>query len=329
MSKAAELAALIGSQSALSNRNLIINGAMQVAQRGTSATGVTSAGSAYLVDRINYNISNAGTWTITQDSDGPDGFTKSFKALCTTADASLAASDFVVFYMNFEGQDFQILNYGGSSAETVTLSFYVKSNKTGTYQVNLRATDSATERNLGGTYTVDSANTWERKTITYVGDTAQAIVNSNARGNTLEFWVVAGTTFTSGAVPTVWEDQAAGDRAAGLGVNLADAVNNYWQITGVQLEAGEQATPFEHRSFGDELARCQRYTYIMSSNTSSTTTDFINGAAYSASQVNAGIDLPVTMRTTPTVTYGNTSGVAGSVQLRYGDGAFVKADAEL
>ena len=250
-----------GTDNVSGRKNLIINGDMRIAQRGTSATSVTSAGGAYLIDRINYNLSSAGTWSFSQESDAPSGFTKSFKALCTTATGTLGAGAYLVFYYNFEGQDFQQLEYGNSSAKTVTLSFYVKSNKTGTYQVSFRATNGSQERHIGGTYTVNSSGVWERKTITYVGDTAQAIINNNTRGNTLEWWVVAGTTFTSGSSPTAWQNQVSADRAGGHNVNLGDATNNYWQVTGIQLEVGVGASDFEHRSFGEELALCQRYLY--------------------------------------------------------------------
>ncbi len=282
-----------GTDNVTSRRNLIINGDMRVAQRGTSASSVTSAGAAYLIDRINYNLSSAGTWTFSQDSDAPSGFTKSFKALCTTATGTLGAGGYLVFYQNFEGQDFQQLDYGSSSAKTVTLSFYVKSNKTGTYQVTFRATDGSTERHIGGTYTVNSSGVWERKTITYVGDTAQAIINDNTRGNTLEWWVVAGTTFTSGSSPTAWQNQVSADRAGGLNVNLGDATNNYWQVTGIQLEVGNSATDFEHRSFGEELLACQRYLFKGDVQ--------CLGSADSAGNIQLAIQTPVNLRANPTL----------------------------
>ncbi len=282
-----------GTDNVTSRRNLIINGDMRVAQRGTSASSVTSAGAAYLIDRINYNLSSAGTWTFSQDSDAPSGFTKSFKALCTTATGTLGAGGYLVFYQNFEGQDFQQLDYGSSSAKTVTLSFYVKSNKTGTYQVTFRASDGTTERHIGGTYTVNSSGVWERKTITYVGDTAQAIINDNTRGNTLEWWVVAGTTFTSGSSPTAWQNQVSADRAGGLNVNLGDATNNYWQVTGIQLEVGNSATDFEHRSFGEELLACQRYLFKGDVQ--------CLGSADSAGNIQLAIQTPVNLRTNPTL----------------------------
>jgi len=306
-----------GTDNVSGRRNLIINGAMQVAQRGTSVTSVTSAGSTYLIDRINYNLSSAGTWSFSQESDAPSGFTKSFKALCTTATGTLGAGAYLVFYQNFEGQDFQQLEYGSSSAKTVTLSFYVKSNKTGTYQVSFRATNGTTERHIGGTYTVNSSGVWERKTITYVGDTAQAIINNNARGNTLEWWVVAGTTFTSGSSPTAWQNQVSADRAGGLNVNLGDATNNYWQVTGVQLEVGDSASDFEHRSFGEEFALCQRY-YVNHGLGSNADAVVSPGRDAQYGHIRGTqVQFPVEMRANPTVVI--QSGSANSMD-RYGRG---------
>ena len=168
MSKAAELAALIGSQSALSNRNLIINGAMQVAQRGTSETGVTSSGYKNAPDRwllTGSATGTFGTWSVSQSTDTPsgEGFGKSYKLECTTADASLAAGDNLTLQHRIEGQNLQQLSKGTSNAKSLTLSFWVKSNKTGTYIAELRDQDNA--RVYGQQYTISSSNTWEKKTL--------------------------------------------------------------------------------------------------------------------------------------------------------------------
>ncbi len=258
MSKAAELAALIGSQSALSNRNLIINGEMQVAQRG-DVTGKTGDNTYGGPDHFSLRIGSIGTWSISQSSTAPDGFANSYKIDCTTADASPAAGDRLMFTYRFEGQDVQQLQYGTSSAKSVTLSFYVRSNKTGTYVVDLFNHDPSTDRHCAKTYTISSANTWEYKTITFAGDTSQGFDDDNGRSLDINWFLGAGTDFTSGTLATSFADLVNANRAAGLSVNLADSTDNEWLITGVQLEVGEQATPFEHRSFGDELARCQRY----------------------------------------------------------------------
>ncbi len=255
MSKAAELAALIGSQSALSNRNLIINGAASVNQRGDS-TGVTATG-YHGPDRFQLLYTDAGTWSISQSSTAPEGFANSYKLDCTTAKSSLASDSRLFVQTKFEGQDLQHLKKGTSNAVSTTLSFFVRSNKTGTYQVNLEDNDNT--RIIGATYTISSANTFEHKTITFAGDTSGALTDDNGDSLSIMWALVAGTDNSSGAVPTAWEAKSNTDRGAGLNVNLADSTDNEWYITGVQLEVGEQATPFEHRSFGDELARCQRY----------------------------------------------------------------------
>ena len=253
MSKAAELAALISSQSALSDRNLVINGAMQVAQRGTSATVTTGTG-PQTCDRFFVEAASSGTFSITQSTTSPDGFANSLKFDCTTADAS---PNYLLFGYRFEGQDVQNLKKGTSGALSTTLSFYVRSSKTGTYQVNLRDIDNG--RIIGATYTISSADTWELKTVTFAGDTSGTLGNDTGNSLTIEWWLAAGSTYNSGAVPTAWEATANGDRAAGLSVAIGASTDDDFHITGVQLEVGEQATPFEHRSFADELARCQRY----------------------------------------------------------------------
>ncbi len=299
MSRAREFADLAGSADAggLTGRNLIINGAMQVAQRGTSATGVTGGG-FHTVDRLNNLLDSAGTWTFSQDTDVPSGqgFSYSNKRQCTTANASLGSGSYFVDYYSIEGQDLQQLAFGTSSAKSLTLSFWVKTNKTGTYQITF--TTSSATKSIGSSYTVNAANTWEKKTLTIVGDTASGIVNDNTVGLTIEMWYAAGTDFTSGTMPTAWEARVSADRAAALTVNLADSTSNYLNITGLQLEVGDTATPFEHRSYADELARCQRYYHK--------STVGLYGTAGGGGLVGY-VDwyFKVSMRTSPTITGGN------------------------
>jgi len=301
MSKAAELAALIGSQTALSNRNLIINGAMQVAQRG-DVTGKTGDNTYGGPDHFSLRIGSIGTWSISQSSTAPDGFANSYKIDCTTADASPAAGDRLMFTYRFEGQDVQQLQYGTSSAKSVTLSFYVRSNKTGTYVVDLFNHDPSTDRHCAKTYTISSANTWEYKTITFAGDTSQGFDDDNGRSLDINWFLGAGTDFTSGTLATSFADLVNANRAAGLSVNLADSTDNEWLITGVQLEVGENASDFEHRSFGDELIACQRYFY---SHVSGNEETIANAAAYSSTQVFGTLHFPVSMRITPSLAAAN------------------------
>lgn len=247
----------LATQNALGVRNLIINGDMRIAQRGTSVTGQT--GTAYhTVDRWYEVINTAGTWSISQDTDVPSGqgFAKSLKMDCTTADASLAAGDYVFITQRLEGQMLQHLKKGTSSAEKLTLSFWIKSNKTGTFIAELNDQDNT--RAISTSYTIDTADTWEKKTITYDGDTTGTLDNDNARSLELLMWFAAGTDFTSGTLATSWASRTNTNRVVGCG-NMADSTSNYFNITGVQLEVGDTATPFEHRPYDMELARCKRY----------------------------------------------------------------------
>ena len=294
MSKAAELAALIGSGQAQGDKNLIINGAMQVAQRGTSTSSVTSTG-YHACDRFKFLYTDAGTWTVSQSTDAPDGFANSFKVECTTAKSSLASDSRLFILHHLEGQNLQQLKKGTSAAESITLSFYVRTNKTGTYQVHVEDNDNI--RIIGSTYTVSTANTWQKVTVTLAGDTTGALDNDNGDSFAVFFALVAGTDNSSGAVPTAWEAKTNADRGAGLNVNLADATSNYWQITGLQMEIGDVATPFEHRSFGDELQRCQRY--FLKTNVGNAIAYWNTGGNIPSG---SGILFPTTMRATPTAT---------------------------
>ena len=297
MSKAAELAALIGSQSALSNRNLIINGAMQVAQRSTSATGIGNGDSGYhALDRWAFRETNtpAFEFTWSQSTDTPNGFGYSMKVDVTTADTSPVGYGYV--QQRMEGQNLQQLKKGTSSAESVTVSFWVKSNKTGTYIVELRDADNS--RATSKSYTVSSSSTWEYKTITFDADTSGVLDNDNAESLRLNFWLVAGSSFTSGTLATSWASVSNSNRAVGQ-TNLMDSTSNEWYITGIQLEVGEQATPFEHRSYGDELARCQRYYYEYSTSNGS---NFLGvGNVYQTDQLICPVYSPTVMRVNPTL----------------------------
>jgi len=244
----------------LSHRNIIINGAMNVSQRGTS---FASLGTAYTVDRFRYteNI-DTGVVTVTQESitDLP-GFTKAAKINCTTAEAgvpSKAGSKFAAFNTKLEGQDLQQLAYGTSSAKQITLSFYVKSNVTGTFCVSLYKGDQ-TARNVSLGYTISSANTWEKKTLTYPADTGGGGID-NDNGSGLEiYWVVARQQGYQGASSTTWGNNTDARFANLCTATIFENTNDHIMFTGVQLEVGDTATSFEHRSYGEELRRCQRY----------------------------------------------------------------------
>ena len=292
-------------------RNLVINGAMQVAQRG-DVTGKTGDNTYGGPDHFSLRIGSIGTWSISQSSTAPDGFANSYKIDCTTADASPAAGDRLMFTYRFEGQDVQQLQYGTSSAKSVTLSFYVRSNKTGTYVVDLFNHDPSTDRHCAKTYTISSANTWEYKTITFAGDTSQGFDDDNGRSLDINWFLGAGTDFTSGTLATSFADLVNANRAAGLSVNLADSTDNEWLITGIQLEVGENASDFEHRSFGEELALCQRYYEKgMPQATLPANNNGYNGVIYTNVQSGYGTwhtyQFSVPKRATPTMTLFNPS----------------------
>ena len=301
MSKARGLADLGNAYSdgALSNRNLIVNAAMQVAQRGTSTASISSGDTYPSVDRFMLRVNSAGTWTHSQSTDAPAGFSSSLKMDCTAADASLSADDNVQVQYRFEGQDLQQLDFGSASAKSLTLSFWVKATKTGTNIVELYQDDG--NDHIAKSYTVDSAGTWEYKTITFSGNTLAAIANDNTRSLIVQFFLAAGSNFQSGTLATSWAGYTKANQAVGQ-VNHADSTSNYWQITGVQLEVGDTATPFEHRSIGQELALCQRY-YFDASDADIFIDAYQNSTSYSPQYT----VFPTTMRASPTVTVANSS----------------------
>ena len=311
MSKARELSQRAGVDGALSNRNLIINGAMQVAQRGTSASGITS--STYTtVDRFKTNGNN-GTWTVSQDTDAPDGFSNSFKMLLTATEA-LISNSYMAVEQKIEGQNLQQLAYGTSAAKTVTVSFWVKSNITGTYCLNLYQDDGT--KNYPQTYTIDSAGTWEYKTISYVGDTATSLDNDNTSSLRTMFFLVAGSDFNSGSAGSRVSYTNA-TLAAGQSAQVGATINDYFQITGVQLEVGDTATPFEHRSFGQELALCRRY-YRQSDNHAMFFGCSVGSNSYIYSPILTNVNKH--MRAIPTVSSTDLSGGNWASQTLHGVG---------
>lgn len=279
-----------------SGQNLIINGNMQIAQRGTSKTGITTTG-YYTLDRFTAVLTTAGTWTQTQDTDVPtgQGFSSSLKMACTTANASLAAADQLNIQQRIEAQNLQHLKYGTSNAESLTMSFWVKSNKTGTYTFWIYQGDSL--RAISKTYTIDSADTWEKKTITIEGDTFGVIDNNNDTGLWVTFYLAAGSNFTSGTLNTSWNTNVPADRVSSSNVNLADSTSNYINITGIQLEVGTTETPFQHLQYGQQLALCQRYYYKWDSSTSNNWVAWAMAA--NTTNMYGHVPFPTTMRSNP------------------------------
>ena len=305
MSKAAELAALIGSGQAQGDKNLIINGAMQISQRGTSEASVTSSQYADAPDRFKVAITTGGTWTVSQSTTSPDGFSNSYKFDCTTANGSLSSDSNIQLLQRIEGQNLQRLAKGTSSAKSVTVSFYVRTNKTGTYTLELFDRDNT--RVFSKTYTVSSADTWEFKSVTFAGDTSGALDNDNAVSLDVSWFLAAGTDFTSGTFSSGWASKTDANRVHSSQVNLADSTSNEWHITGVQLEVGDVATAFEHEDIGITLAKCHRYCYIAPQHLGYT-------GSYTNVSPSGTIQFPTNMRAAPTVTGTHTpqSGNAGT-----------------
>lgn len=264
MSKARELAELgaVYDSGALSNRNIIINGAMQVSQRGTSKT-LVNGQINFCTDR--WHLYYAGfdnfAGTLTQDSDSPDGFSNSLKITTTTAESAIASDEYAHLSQIVEAQNLQQLAYGTSAAKQLTLSFYVKSSITGTFACGIYKADNTTQiHNL--TYTIDAADTWERKTLTFAANTLSggAIDNNNGIGFYVNWHIAAGSAYKGGGSTSGWSAYAQDKWADGLGTDaVMTTTNATFFLTGCQLEIGTEATPFEHRSFDDELARCMRY----------------------------------------------------------------------
>ena len=297
-SKAFELAKLGNAYSdgALSNRNLIINGAMQVAQRGTSVASV-STGGYYTCDRWKFVETGTPTavYTFTQDTTGPNGFSNSFKVATTTADATPTGLNAISYFV--EGFDLQRLGYGSSDANTSTLSFWVKSSQTGTCAVLVYLFDGNLSLTLN--YTVDAADTWEYKTLNIPTNTSQAIANDNTAGLELDFVIMADTATYGTTAQTTWDTYSSATRAYGQTLNAAATTSDYFQITGVQLEVGDTATPFEHRSYGQELALCQRYYYDITY--ASSAARFGWGHSTATTQARLHFQTPVPMRATPSL----------------------------
>ena len=278
-------------------RNMIINGDMRIAQRGTSQNITPSdTQEVYAVDRLQFAFERGDlSTTISQSTDAPDGFSNSAKVEVTTA-----GTDWCLWSYKFEGQDVQHLGYGTSKAKPVTLSFWVKSNLPGQYTAELYNTDST--RSISYAYTIDKANTWQKITHTFPGDTVGTFNNDNEPSLQVSLFLDTDDVFTGGTFQSNWAATSNVNRAVG-NVRFSQTLGNDFYITGLQLELGKNATEFEHRSYGEELALCQRYFfygYVL---------EFSPVSPYS-SNYTAFVNYPVPMRAHPELT-------AGNVQLHY------------
>ena len=318
MTKAAELAKMgevLNNSQIGGRRNIIINGGMNVAQRGTSKTGVGSSAGYFTCDRWKIEVgSTAGRATMTQTADSPNGLSSScIKLDCTTADTSIAAGEYFILTQPIEAQDLQQLGKGTSDAKEVTLSFYVKANAAFTFVVEFQDIDNS--RLNGKTFA--TTTDWVRHEVTFEADTTGAFGDDNNEGGRINFWLHSGSTYAGGTLPSGWVDRSGNDvnRASGISSFFSSTDNNFF-ITGVQLEVGSQATPFEHRSFGEELSLCQRYfcqTYphgtVAGSNSGATVLrKLANGNGYDNI---ANFHFPTEMRAVPSISlYNPISGTA-------------------
>ena len=284
---------------ALSNRNMIINGSMAVAQRSTSETGQGASSGYTTLDRFRHEMggdATAGRFTISQNSvTDLSGFSKSLKIQCTTADTSTAASEGLLVQQRFEGQNLQRLMSTSTSTKAFTLSFYAKQNETRNIVVEIR-TSQGTNRQICKLFAVTSS--WARYEFTVPAQASgMTIDDDNSNELQLNFWLHGGSTFTGGTLDTSFAGSTNANRAVGVGSIFA-STSNFIEITGVQLEVGDVATPFEHRLFGDELARCQRYYYKLKS--SSSNNFFGYAMAANTTAMYLAVPFPVEMRSNPT-----------------------------
>jgi hypothetical protein len=286
------------------NRNLIINGKFSIFQRGAGATTV-NGNDVFAADRFKGWANGGGTYTVEQSTDVPNNeFEYSAKLTNTATDGSVAAGDFYAYATDIEGYNVSQLAYGHSDAKAVTLSFWVKSSLAGTYCIALYSTTA--NRSHIKEYTISSANTWEKKTITISsGDTTGSWNRTNGNGLRVYWDLGSGSTYQASA--DTWlasQDFSTTNQAAWIGSASAT-----FFITGVQLEVGSgPATPFEHRSFGDELAACQRYYYQLAQGSY-----MIVGMNDTTSNCETTFGLPVEMRADPTL---GTSGTSSEYSIR-------------
>ena len=299
MTKAAELAKMgeVLANSQIGRKNIIVNGAMQVAQRGTSSTGLGATDGYYTLDRfkVDHGATSAGRYTMTQSAvTDLNGFSNALKIDCTTADTSIAAGEGLFLNQKIEGLACQQLKSTSTSTNAFTLSFYAKSNASRAIASEILMAEG-TNRHASKLHTIGTS--WARYTMTVPAASSTEIDNDNTEGMSVQFILHGGSTYTGGTIAgTTLTSLTNANRAVGIGSIFA-STDNTLEITGIQLELGSQATPFEHRSFGEELALCQRYFLLYADGS-----ELIGGGGYQSSTFpDVVVVLPLTMRTDPTL----------------------------
>jgi len=278
-------------------KNLLYNGAMMINQRGPQS-GITS--SQYTLDRWQLGDGTGGTFQVSQSTNVPDGFQNAWLFETTTADTDLSSgTQYVNFFQKLEGQDVKQLAYGTPSAKATTLSFWVKSSKAGQFASELEISGGVNVQ----PWTVNQVDTWEYKTVTFEGNTSTAINPTTSTGMwVVVCWMAAGPGISGPNFQSGWRALNQTERLPENIANMADSTSNVMRFTGVQLEVGKVATPFEHRSFGEELAACQRYYQTSSPDI----TPYRTFANYTATTAYGIWQFPVQMRAVPTVTFASS-----------------------
>jgi len=318
---------LTGISSAGTATNLVVNGAMNLSQRGQHDGGQSTyqevANNEITLDRFGLIHPYSTNFNVDQSSTAPDGFAKSYKLTVNVADTSIGSGQYVAIRHRIEGQNLQSLAFGTSSAKSISLSFYVRSNVTGTYAISIQQTDNSVKQ-VSATYTINSADTWEKKTFTFAGDTSGVINNDTGTGLTILWWLAAGSTYSSGTARSTFTAFANADSAAGHTANILHSVSNNFHLTGVQLEVGDSCTDFQHKLISQDLADCMRYYQIVMMSghpNGGGQTGGLGGTMYTnGSSIYCPYRFPVEMRAEPTVNSTNgTGGGSGTFRTRLGN----------
>ena len=288
-------------------KNLVINGDMRIAQRATSQTNITSSG-YYTLDRQQVAFYPQGAvLTESRSTDSPDDFAYSRKIEVTTAGNS---ATWLLLSYKFEGQDVQSLAKGTTNAKSATLSFWVKANHSGKYAVELH--DSDNSRQVSFPYYINTANTWQKIEVTFPPDTTGAFTSDNTESLQISWFLSAGTTFTGGSMTGNWRANSNSNRAVGIN-QFTNTVGNQFYITGIQLEVGKNATEFEHRSYGEELALCHRYYYRHADGAWDVHHAVASGMWYQTTSTYFVIHFPVEMRTAASLDYSSNGSTTAFV----------------